>query len=69
MENLDFSVILDPNRSQEYQMLINKCHRVERSVFLDEENDFVRNTNYNEELLQKYGEQVRQSFPECQKEI
>ena len=50
-------------------MLINKCHREERSIFLDEENRYIPNSEFNEEILYKYGEQVRQAFPELQKDI
>lgn len=66
-ENLEFAMVEDPTKSQDYQMAISKVHRGKRSIFMEADNEYVY--DMNEYVMYNYAEQIKMAFPNCSKQI
>lgn len=57
VENLEFAMVDDPMKSQDYQMAINKVERKKRAIFMEGTNEYVH--DMNEYVMFNYAEQIK----------
>jgi len=57
VENLEFAMVEDPMKSQDYQMALNKVDRQRRVIFLEQSNEYVN--DMNEYVMYNYAEQIK----------
>ena len=57
VENLEFAMVEDPMKSQDYQLALNKVDRQRRIIFLEQSNEYIN--DMNEQVMYKYAEQIK----------
>ena len=57
VENLEFAMVEDPMKSQDYQLALNKVDRQRRAIFLEQSNEYVN--DMNEYVMYNYAEQIK----------
>jgi hypothetical protein len=67
VENLEFAMVEDPMKSQDYQLALNKVDRQRRAIFLEQNNSYVG--DMNEYVMYNYAEQIKQAFPNDSRKI
>ena len=68
VENLEFDVVQDLDKSQDLQILQTTSladKRDQRCIFLESENRYVHSKNFNEHVLGAYAQQILTAFPEA----